>query len=167
MTNTEIRKCSDITNPGGICISNFTCTDLSSEISFDFQRDSMNPLQPLTATQVDSKGNLDVSSIVFIDHLLTITKENTHIKQYLSYNNDGVPFLNFYIIYDAKPIKNKKFKAYQFNFTADFKQNGYTPNPIRPNPNVPTLNDINFINTFLVDLDPELSRGTETTVKHS
>lgn len=165
MENTKIRQCSDITNPAGICITDFTVNELNSEISFDFQRNSIKPLQPLNATQVDNKGNLNVSSIVFIDNSVTIKKKNTHIKQYLSYDNNGDPFLNFYIIYDSKPKKKQKFKAYQFNFTTVWGENGYTPNPIHPNPNPPTLNDINFINTFLMDLDPELSRGTVTTVK--
>mgnify|MGYP001791602962 CR=1 FL=1 len=165
MANTEIRQCSDITNPAGICITDFTVTELNSEISFNFQRNSINPLQPLNATQVDNEGNLNVSSIVFIDHSLTINEQNTHVKQYLSYDNEGRPFLNFYIIYDAFPTQNQNFKAYQFNFTTVWGENGYTPNPIHSNPNPPTLDDINFINTFLMDLDPELSRGTVTTVK--
>ncbi|WP_299834607.1 hypothetical protein [uncultured Tenacibaculum sp.] len=170
MANTEIRQCSDITNPAGICITDFTVTDLSSDINFNFERDSKNPLQPLTAVEVVN-GNLNVSSIVFIDHSLTINEQNTHVKQYLSYlNPDGSgeynPFLNFYIIYDATPTQNKNFKAYQFNFTAVWGNKGYTPNPIiKKELPAPTLNDINFINTFLMDLDPELSRGTETTVK--
>ncbi|WP_299674142.1 hypothetical protein [uncultured Tenacibaculum sp.] len=171
MANTEIRQCSDITNPAGICIKDFTVNELNSEISFGFKRNSINPLQPLNATQVDNEGNLNVSSIVFIDHSLTINEQNTHVKQYLSYlNPDGSgeykPFLNFYIIYDATPTQNKNFKAYQFNFTAVWGNKGYTPNPIiKKELPAPTLNNINFINTFLMDLDPELSRGTVTTVK--
>ena len=67
---------------------------------------------------------------------------------------EGKRQLQFFIAYNIDDNINKKFDVYETSFKAE-------PYPYGED----TFADIKTIQTFLWDIDPETSRGTETTVQ--
>ncbi|WP_299617496.1 hypothetical protein [uncultured Tenacibaculum sp.] len=137
---------------------------LADNINFSYLR-STRPLQPLVSVNTSDEGILQsASAVVLIDASIPISEVNPRIIQQFSYTNEGVPFLNFYICYDFKPVGSKTFNAYRFDFSVNW--NDFSPNPVfDPKAPIPAPSSIKFITSFLWDEDPETSRGTVTTVK--
>lgn len=157
-------ECPEKIPPAGVELD-FTLTNLESEIAFTIPRGE-RPLQPLVSNE--TVGNeLRVSVIVFVNDDIILTQDNTEVIQDLSYTNNREPYLNLYMCYDVPPHAGSTFKAYRFDFTANFSQSGYTPNHTLqpPMPTPPNIKDIKQMTTFLWDEDPVTSRGTVTTVK--
>jgi hypothetical protein len=148
--------------PQGVPIG-FELTALEANISFSVNR-GKKPLQPMAAIQVTG-NSIVVSAIAFIDASISIEQNNTYVIQDLSYTNDGQPFLNLYLCYDNILEEATSFKGYRFDFTVDFNEGTFTPNPTNPLLSVPKLSQLSHLTTFLWDEDPEGSRGTETEVQ--
>jgi hypothetical protein len=127
---------------------NVTITPLSSQITFSFNSTSIKPLPPLVQVSFSPNGNLLVSNIVFI-----AASENaviTSVYQESVISDEGTTQLDFFIDYDAPEESFQTFNAFRVDLIIE---------------NPPS--DLEQIETFLWDEDPESSRGTITKVKDS
>lgn len=173
-TMKQKETCPNLVPPAGINLPIGTkgkvdFLDLKSSIAFKYDRLGQ-PCQPLTvAIWNKDKTLINVSTVVFIDKELSIKENDIVVKQYLSYDNNQVPFLQFFICYDQKPKHGNAFSSYRLDFEAVFGKAGYTKNEKLEKEGIhlppPTQDQIKFIITTLWDEDPETSRGTVTTVK--
>jgi hypothetical protein len=155
-------SCPNKVIPQGVSLI-FNFTKLNADFSFSYAR-GIRPLQPMNAIKVVN-NTIEVSVVVFIDASINIESSNSQVIQDLSYTNDGQPYLNLYICYDTKPRTCKDFAGYKFDFTVNFNESTFTPNPAYPKKIVPTINEIIHLTSFLWDEDPEASRGTEIEVE--
>ena len=123
----------------------------SGKISFTNKRPN-KPLQPLVEVYLDASNNIQVSTVFFIDAAITGLDANSFtIYQDYCVSDFGSPRLQFFISYDAQETDATDFQAYQISFQAL--------------PSIFSNEDITTVQTFLWDIDPITSRGTETGVQ--
>lgn len=125
---------------------NVTITPLGSQITFSFNSTSVKPLPPLAQVSFSADGNLLVSNIVFLP-----ASENaviTSVYQESVISDEGTTQLDFFIDYDAPEESFQTFNAVRVDLIIE---------------NPPA--DLEQIETYLWDEDPESSRGTITEVK--
>ncbi len=136
-----------------------TETEASGEIYVDHLFINA-PLIPHVIARKD-EDRISVNALVFID----TEKENPEFKvsKLLSVNIDGTYQMQFFIHCDLQEdLKWKEeetrqlFKAYTIKFNTTIEQIEF-PLGVK-------LEHIQTIQTFLWDIDPETSRGTETVV---
>ena len=113
-----------------------------------FTKDLFSPV--VEAYYLDNK--LSVRAVIFVTH-----EESKNLKLSVYQNSyisiDGKAQLQFFIAYDLKGTVGHDFHIYEVSFNA---------NEI---PYEGGLESIRTIQTFLWDIDPITSRGTETTVQ--
>jgi hypothetical protein len=116
-------------------------TTIQTEITFPISNATI-PLQPLTQAFYTPKNQyqLAVSSIVFLP-------DNADGDDIIVYYDDNQLKPRFYLAYDAPEVDSKTFYAWSVDF------------------NITLSNKPRVIKTYLWDIDPETSRGTETTVQ--
>lgn len=158
--NTQTTDESTIYPPGVLITEKPVLVEPSGHINF--KNDFKTPLPSLVeAKSYESKIKIKVLFFVASDFNLN----EVYINQLFSISNFGYCKLQFFIYCDKdtcenikKEAKEEVYKAYSFEFetsnTEDF------PEGIK-------LQDIKIVQTFIWDIDPETSRGTETTVKTS
>ncbi len=128
----------------------------------NFKNDSKIPLPSL----VEAKSNgteIKIKGLFFVASDFDLRE--VYINQLFSISNYGCCKLQFFIYCDQETsleIKSKvnleKYKAYTFEFKTSNAE--AFPEGIK-------LQNIKVVQTFIWDIDPETSRGTETTVKTS
>lgn len=122
------------------------------------QTKSVELLSPYVEAYYDAKeNNLTINAIVYVDS--KTINENNGILNYSVIQNtyidiDGYAQLQFFIVYDMPEELLGDLSIYEIIFEAnsDIFIGG--------------LSKIEKIQTFLWDVDPISSRGTETTVQH-
>ncbi len=156
-TDANESKCNIILPPGNILNTDISINH-AGKINFP-----NNPEQPLLP-HVESKikdGVITVRTLVFINS----SAENPELKisQLFSINNSGKCQLQFFIHCDTEEIDRlmdekteDSYIAYSVEFTTQ-DTNGF--------PYGIYLKDIEITQTFLWNIDPKTSRGTETVVQ--
>ncbi|MWB96359.1 hypothetical protein GON26_18505 [Flavobacterium sp. GA093] len=139
--------------PPGVCIVDSLPSEPLGSISFPDNR-SKALLPPVVNAQLkNNKKVLAIKAVVFI-----AKGQNTldfSIYQNCYVDIDGVPQLQFFVAYDMTEYEGIDFDMYEVSFDA---------NPI---PFVDHFSQIKTIQTFLWDIDPITSRGTETNVQEN
>jgi hypothetical protein len=121
----------------------------ANPLVFDFGLNicKSRPIAPVTMACFDENGHIDVSTFVFLPTSFGTGERNFIINQ-LQVNSNR---LSFYIGINESPTPDHSFLTFRITFKAadkDYKSLG-----------------INKIETYLWDIDPEGSRGTETHVQ--
>ncbi|RZJ53121.1 MAG: hypothetical protein EOO44_09515 [Flavobacterium sp.] len=120
------------------------------------QTKSVEILSPYVEAYYNAKENkLTIDAIVYVD---TETIKDNGILNYSVVQNtyidlDGHAQLQFFIVYDMPEELSGDLSIYEITFEAD------------PKLFIGGLSKLKTIQTFLWDIDPETSRGTETTVQ--
>ncbi|KAF2514188.1 hypothetical protein [Flavobacterium foetidum] len=126
--------------------------DSVGKIKFPERTDRML-LSPLVEAYYNKETGLLVRAVVFV------ARKETKNLDFRIYQNcyidlDGNPQLQFFISYDLVETKETDFLVYEVAFYAN--EIPYGP-----------LSQIKTIQSFLWDVDPVGSRGTETNVQHN
>ena len=124
------------------------------KVSFP-KRKSLGILSPYVEAYYDSKKNiLTAKAVVYVD----LTTQNIDFKcrvfQNCYIDLDGNAQLQFFIAYDTPEKVSKDFTIHEITFEAKAEYF------------IGQFANVKTIQTFLWDIDPETSRGTETTVQH-
>lgn len=155
MTKITINVNKENIDPPGFALSekDIVCPQVGS-VSFP-KRKSVGILAPYVEAYYDSKKNiLTAKAVVYVD----LTAENIDFKcrvfQNCYIDMDGNAQLQFFIAYDTPEKVSKDFTIHEISFEAnkDYFKGQFA--------------NVKTIQTFLWDIDPETSRGTETTVQH-
>lgn len=154
MTKTTLDLYKDNIDPPGFPLSE---GDIDypevGRVSFP-KRKSLSILSPYVEAYYDSKKNiLTAKAVVYVD----LTTQNVDFKcrvfQNCYIDIDGNAQLQFFIAYNTPEKVSKNFTIHEITFEAKAEYfKGQFAN-------------VKSIQTFLWDIDPETSRGTETTVQ--
>lgn len=150
MTNITLTGPGDKINPPGKCIDKPAEYKQRGHVSFPKNR-KKTLLSPLVEAYHVGKKIL-VNAVVFVAHE-ELEDLKISVVQNCYVNIEGKAQLQFFIAYDLKPTDGVDFYIYEVSFEAD---------------DIPFdggLKNIASIQTFLWDIDPISSRGTETTVQ--
>ncbi|MEN2400422.1 hypothetical protein GKZ90_0011575 [Flavobacterium sp. MC2016-06] len=126
---------------------------LEKRTSITFPDNQTNALlSPVVQATLVSKDKLKIKAVVFI------APEDQNGLDFDIYQNcyvdvNGKPQLQFFVCYDLKDVVGKIFDIYEVSFQA------------KKIPFEEGFSQIKIIQTFLWDIDPIASRGTETTVQ--
>ena len=115
--------------------------DPAKEIPKDF----LFPTNNVVATR-DCNNNLSVKMLIFVEKSTPIHEDSLEVYYY----QDRYELPSFYNRYTSKPKPSSLFKVYMVKFNL---------------PKFPTTKT--KIKTYLKNMDPVTSRGTETTVQNS
>lgn len=110
-----------------------------------------------------------VGTVGFFDTALNLTEESFNYKYHLSLNLNGSYELVVYIFYaeqrsttsDCKPVNNQGLVSFHFKFPHIFTYD----NVFNHTDHTKTLKDIKTVKVHILSVNPETSRGTETTVQ--
>lgn len=161
MSTTTTREACNIILPPGDVIQEITDIKPSGNIHITHKFDNTPPLVPHVRVKRE-RNEIFVEAIVFIDS--TAENPKLQVSQLLSVNTVGKYQLQFFIHCDEQEIKRLRrhktgisYKAYTTSFS--------TKSSSIPFPEGVTLDHIELIQTFLWNIDPETSRGTESVVQ--
>ncbi|WP_456315034.1 hypothetical protein [Pseudomonas shirazensis] len=131
--------------------------NLNKLSSVTFPENQTNALlSPVVQATLVGNKKLQIRAVIFI------APEEQNELEFDVYQNwyvdiEGNPQLQFFICYDLKDIVGKIFDIYEVSFEAKRK-------PYNEDDDV--FSKIKTVQTFLWDIDPVSSRGTETNVQH-
>jgi len=115
------------------------------------QKGTTTPLQPLVQAKYNKKTDcVDICAIVFIDADYNPQPFSVY-QEYVKNPKSENPQIKFYITYNLQETETANYDAYRISFP-------YPHGEIPPK-------DLNTIETFLLNIDPVISRGTTTTVE--
>lgn len=119
---------------------------------------SVEILSPYVEAYYNANANtLAVNAVVYVDS--TAINEDGTLKYCVFQNTyidlEGHAQLQFFIVYDMPEELSGELSIYEIIFNAD------------PTIFIGGLSKVQTIQTFLWDVDPETSRGTETTVQRN
>lgn len=114
------------------------------------------PFSPVVqAFKSSDNKNLHINAVVFVTSFGPANNElNFEIYQNQYVDLDGKLQVQFFICYDLLDDPGTVFDIYEISFDANKKPFGKH-----------LFTDVNTIQTFLWDIDPDTSRGTETPVR--
>lgn len=160
MIDTNYKAIDSIIYPPG----NVLNTDINIKLSGNivFETTSYKPLPSLVeAKWNDKESALDIKALIFINSSKPLS--NLNVSQLFSISNFGNCKLQFFIYCPEEDLielnKNETPNEYQA-YTVEFSTNDTTSFPEGI-----TLQDIQVVQTFLWNIDPGTSRGTETSVQ--
>lgn len=143
--------------PPGKCIKKATKSKLTQKtVSFP-ENNSPIPFSPIVQATFTDAETLQVRAVFLVS---TNTELNNDKLEFMIYQNwyvdlDGKRQLQFFITYDIEDTISADFDVYEISFKAEKDPYGED-----------AFKSVNTIQTFLWDIDPETSRGTETAVRH-
>lgn len=152
MTKTTLKSPTEKIYPPGVSLG--PKVKLEKRTSITFPENQTNALlSPVVQATLIGKKRLQMRAVVFI------APEEQNSLEFDIYQNcyvdiEGNPQLQFFICYDLQDIVGKVFDIYEVSFEAKripFGDDAFTK--------------IKTVQTFLWDIDPISSRGTETTVQ--
>ncbi|WP_417939714.1 hypothetical protein [Flavobacterium sp. RS13.1] len=144
--------------PPGKCIKKATKSKLTEKpVSFP-ENNTQIPFSPIVQATFTDSDTLQVRAVFLVSNN---TQLNDGKLEFMIYQNwyvdlDGKRQLQFFITYDIDDAISTDFDVYEIGFKAEKDPYGED-----------AFKSINTIQTFLWDIDPETSRGTETTVQRS
>jgi hypothetical protein len=132
--------------------------NLDKRTSITFPENQTNALlSPVVQATLIGKKKLQIRAVVFISPEAQTNGLEFDVFQNWYVDIEGNPQLQFFICYDLKNVIGKEFDIYEVSFEAKRK-------PYNEDDDV--FSKIKTIQTFLWDIDPVSSRGTETNVQH-
>ncbi|PWB23818.1 hypothetical protein [Flavobacterium sp. HTF] len=158
MTKTTLESIIVPITPPGTDITPEQAAQSIGGVTFQ-QTKSVEILSPYVEAYYNAKeNNLTINAIVYVDNKI-ITANNGVLKYSVVQNTyidmDGHAQLQFFIVYDMPEELSGDLSIYEIIFDAS------------PKLFIGGLSNLKTIQTFLWDIDPETSRGTETTVLHN
>ena len=142
--------------PPGKCIKKATKNKLTQKPVAFPENASQIPFSPIVQATFTDSETLQVRAVFLVS---TNTALNNDKLDFMIYQNwyvdlDGKRQLQFFITYDIDDAISKDFDVYEISFKAEKDPYGED-----------AFKSVNTIQTFLWDIDPETSRGTETPVR--
>lgn len=155
MQKTTLNSCPETVVPPGTEITPEEKANSIGNVTFQ-QTKSVEILSPYVEAYYSAKENtLSVNAVVYVDS--DTIKENGIFEYSIIQNTyidlEGLAQLQFFIVYDMPEELSGDLSIYEIIFEAD------------KDIFIGGLSNIKTIQTFLWDIDPETSRGTETTVQ--
>lgn len=141
--------------PPGKCIKNATKPKLTQKpVSFP-ENTTKIPFSPIVQATLTDSETLQVRAVFLVatNTALNDDKLSFDIYQNWYVDLDGNRQLQFFITYNIADTISKEFDVYEISFRAEKYPYGED-----------AFKSVNTIQTFLWDIDPETSRGTETSV---
>lgn len=120
------------------------------------------PLVEAVLKKENDKGYIDTGLVLFVDSALGLEKENFKINCQVSLNLQGFYDLSVYVYYH-KEVQN--LGGYNEGLDNVYIKIPFFKEKIFPSDCKQNLKNINTIEVFVINTDPETSRGTETTVE--
>lgn len=159
MTNITLKSPTDKIYPPGNCIARKSKSKLTIEPVCFPENTSKIPFAPIVQATLMKDGTFQIRAVFLVACKPIGQKEGENELEFDIYQNwyvdlDGQRQLQFFIAYDIDDNIEKKFDVYEASFKAEkapYGENAFA--------------NIKTIQTFLWDIDPETSRGTETTVQ--
>lgn len=155
MPNITPNSFDDKVYPPGKCIKKATKNKLTQKpVNFP-ENTSQIPFSPIVQATFTDSETLQVRAVFLVS---TNTALNNDKLDFMIYQNwyvdlDGKRQLQFFITYDIDDSISTDFDVYEISFKAEKDPYGED-----------AFKSVNTIQTFLWDVDPETSRGTETAV---
>jgi hypothetical protein len=143
--------------PPGKCIKKATRSKLTQKpISFP-ENNSKIPFSPIVQATFTDSETLQVRAVFLVSTNTPLNADKLAFDIYQNWyvNLDGKRQLQFFITYDIDDAISTDFDVYEISFKAEKEPYGED-----------AFKSVETIQTFLWDIDPETSRGTETTVQH-
>jgi len=143
--------------PPGKCIKKASKNKLTQKPLNFPENASQIPFPPtVQATFIDSE-TLQVRAVFLVSNNTALNNDKLDFMIYQNWyvDLDGKRQLQFFITYDIDDAVSKDFDVYEISFKAEKEPYGED-----------AFKNVNIIQTFLWDVDPETSRGTETAVRH-
>lgn len=164
MKNINLPTDNSIIYPPGICLPTECIKKINPAGKITFENNFNQPLPSLIEATFNKKENINsinVKALVLVNSTFKLTTVN--VNQLFSISNFGNCKLQFFI-YTSKEIamelaKKREVCNYEA-YTIEFSTNHETSLPQGI-----SLEDIKIVQTFVWDIDPKTSRGTETTVQ--
>ena len=164
MTKTTLLSHDEKIYPPGECMKPESINRITKKTPISFpENKSKIPFSPIVQATLMNNGTFQVRAVFLVARKPKGQKEDEDHKEdeldFDIYQNwyvdlEGQRQLQFFIAYDILDDPQKDFDVYETSFTAK-------PYPYGED----TFANIKTIQTFLWDIDPETSRGTETTVQ--
>lgn len=131
---------------------------------FTFENNFEDPLPSLVEAKFKD-GFIEVKMLFFVDSNYILTGHHLVVNQLFSISNYGKPKLQFFLHTNDEKVcyelQNHATKDGTYHaYTVNFRTNTTTGIPDNIN-----LEDIKIVQSFVWDIDPKTSRGTETTVQ--
>lgn len=152
--------------PPGECMKPESINRITKKLPVSFpENNSKIPFSPIVQATLMKDGTFQVRAVFLVARKPKKHKEDEDHKEdeldFDIYQNwyidlDGQRQLQFFIAYDILDDPEPDFDVYETSFKAQ-------PYPYGEK----TFASLTTIQTFLWDIDPETSRGTETTVQHT
>ncbi|WP_299125803.1 hypothetical protein [uncultured Tenacibaculum sp.] len=146
--------------PGKVISSEVT---IKTSGSIYFENKSKQPLPSIVESTRNLNGSINVKALIFVNSSTPLSASAIKISQLFSVSNFGNYKLQFFIhstvegMLDINKQKtSNEYQAYTIEFTTNEETNF---------PEGLTLYDIKVVQTFVWDIDPRTSRGTETAVQ--
>lgn len=155
MPNITPNSFDDKVYPPGKCIKKATKNKLTQKPVTFPENTSQIPFSPIVQATFTDSETLQVRAVFLVS---TNTALNNDKLDFMIYQNwyvdlDGKRQLQFFITYDIDDAISTDFDVYEISFKAEKDPYG-----------VDAFKSVKTIQTFLWDIDPETSRGTETAV---
>ena len=157
---TSIAKSSIVFPPGKVISPEVT---IQKSGSIYFENTFERPLPSLVEATQHRHEPINVKALIFVSSSTPLSASAIKISQLFSVNSFGDYMLQFFIhttVEDMLKINDKKtineYQAYTIKFST---------NELVTFPEGMDLDDIKVIQTFVWNIDPTTSRGTETTVQ--
>ena len=158
MTNITSNSHDDKVYPPGKCIKKATKNKLTQKPVTFPENTSQIPFSPIVQATFTDSETLQVRAVFLVS---TNTALNNDKLDFMIYQNwyvdlDGKRQLQFFITYDIDDAISTDFDVYEISFKAEKDPYGED-----------AFKNVKTIQTFLWDIDPETSRGTETAVERT
>ncbi|MGO4772389.1 hypothetical protein ACEN2I_12060 [Flavobacterium sp. W22_SRS_FK3] len=156
MEKTILNSPTDKIYPPGVCIKKATKSKLTQKpINFP-ENASKIPFAPIVQATFTDSETLQVRAVFLVSTNTALNNDKLDFMIYQNWyvNLEGERQLQFFIAYDIDDAISKEFDVYEISFKAEKDPYGED-----------AFKSISTIQTFLWDIDPETSRGTETTVQ--
>lgn len=164
MKNINLSTGNSIIYPPGICLPKECIKRINPAGKITFENNFNQPLPSLVEATFNKKDNINsinVKALILINSTFKLNSVN--VNQLFSISNFGNCKLQFFIYTSketAKELAKKREYCNYEAYTIEFSTNLETPLPEGI-----SLKDIKTVQTFVWDIDPKTSRGTETTVQ--
>ncbi|WP_075344417.1 hypothetical protein [Tenacibaculum agarivorans] len=171
--NTIIQESTGIINVNGTFVPGKLISKEEGEITFKLQKENSislpegnypKLLPPTIVANLISNDNevtgIRITGVILVDNNYDLTTDDFGFCWNFTYGSTGGYQLNLYAAFEAEAPKSLPSEYDMFGFEVNFKNEA-----IKSGIFTLPLEKIKTVEAFVVDADPETSRGTVTTVK--
>ncbi|WP_299161852.1 hypothetical protein [uncultured Tenacibaculum sp.] len=160
---TQYSTTENIIYPPGKLISSVIKVKPSGNIFYEGLSKQQYPLPTLVEAKRNQDGSINVKTLIFLNSTISLTSSMVNVSQLFSISDFGDCKLQFFIHSTKDDIALIKEDKTEYNYLAYVIE--FTTNDKTNFPKGISLENIKTVQTFLWDIDPKTSRGTETTVQ--